>query len=417
MFLDSNDNRSVADAQVTILPGNAILENGGALRVVAPADGGTVLVRAFGEWRRGALDAERALVGPTTRQRESMERRIGLPNWDLGEHEERRTRGDQHRRLDRGALGDGAGDVAEDLAGLERADREPGLALRVAAVEQPGAGQAVHRGHERHEVPVAVEVVVQPDRGASAAEQRDVRDQVLVPEWAQRGVRAGRVEPGRDTKVGLPELEPVLEDPRSAVEQRAVAAAEVRERRDRHVEVAVVVDVHPRDRAARRVLSAQDRGGQAAGGGDVDELAAPVVEQGQRISAQQHIRVAVSVVVRDGRVAAPDAVECGGGLKVVLQRAGLVAADVDRHAVGLVAASDDIEVTVGVQVEGGRAHQALSAVLALEEGGPLAGGGRHDERRARRALVVGQQQVLAAIRGEVGGHRRRDPADGPKPVR
>lgn len=78
-----NDERTVTDDRVTLLPGGRVLPEGGRLRVSAPEEGPALLIRAYGEEYLGTVDASLVLFGPTAFLRDQLLRRVGFPTWEL----------------------------------------------------------------------------------------------------------------------------------------------------------------------------------------------------------------------------------------------------------------------------------------------------------------------------------------------
>lgn len=79
--LQPADERVLSDSRTTVVPGGELLPAGGTLRVEAPADGPSLLVRVWGESERSRLDAERLGRAPSNQDRERLSGRIAATSW------------------------------------------------------------------------------------------------------------------------------------------------------------------------------------------------------------------------------------------------------------------------------------------------------------------------------------------------
>lgn len=77
------DPQPVTDGRATLLPASSLLPRGGNLRLSAPEDGPTLLVRTFGRVQASWVESGQRALGTTAKARQGYLLRVGMPHWEL----------------------------------------------------------------------------------------------------------------------------------------------------------------------------------------------------------------------------------------------------------------------------------------------------------------------------------------------
>ncbi|MBN1334359.1 MAG: hypothetical protein JXB39_00200 [Deltaproteobacteria bacterium] len=180
-----HDPRIVTDGRTTLVPGRAVLPDGGVLRVSGGETG--LLLRPFGSVDSGGVGA--ALQGFTaTRQaREAWTRRTGLPDWSLLDLGERRSVAGTAWHVLRPAGGKGTGHLSRWITSAD---------LTLSSVQQQTAGIVLAPGRS-----VALDLVGPLAVRISGGEDVSSLDHHLV--W-ENHPDAWRASCSPDTPLGLP---------------------------------------------------------------------------------------------------------------------------------------------------------------------------------------------------------------------